>query len=193
MSPVTAGALYAKSMGNTIPKVVVTSSDQMTYMASISYKKMDEKSFRAANAQVKAGLAGESAPTLERAYECWVVASNGRYYTGEFTELKDDKTLMLKSPQGKDMKISMSQLTAGAQEYARLRAGGGSEEESVTTEEPEVEAWGSSKGGKSMRATFISLDGEMITLKKEGGKTITFKLSHLSEESQQRAKELAAK
>lgn len=190
MSPVTAGALYAKSMGNIIPKVVVTSSDQMTYMASISYKKMNEKSFRAANAQVKAGLAGESAPTLEDAYECWLIASNGRYHTGEFTELKDDK-LILKSPQGKNIKIRMSKLTAGAQEYARLRAGSGSEEESVTTEEPEVEAWGSSKGGKSMRATFISLDGEMITLKKEGGKTITFKLSLLSEESQQRAKELA--
>ncbi len=189
LSPVVMGALSAKSMGPYIPKFVVTSTDQMTYMTSLAYKKMNDKAFRAANAQVKEGLAGSPVPKPKDAYDCWTIASNGRHYVGEFVELKNSKTLILKSPRDKKMKIPMSELTLGAQKYARFLSGSG--QESTPKEKAEIEEWQSAQGGKSIRATFISLNGELITLRKEDGKTLTFKLSLLSEESQQRAEKLS--
>jgi len=188
-SPVVIGALNAKSMGNTIPMAVVTSSDQMTYMTSVSYEGMkDSKAFRNANTMVKEALAGTPASKPEDAHDCWTVAKNGGFYTGSFVELESEETLILESPKGKSMRVPMAKLSSGAQSYARALAN--SEEES-TTEELEIESWESAKGGNSISATFISLNDEMITLQKENGKTVTFKLSLLSANSQERAKELA--
>ena len=70
-SPVVMGALNAKSMGNTIPMAVVTSSDQMTYMTSVSYEGMkDSKAFRNANTMVKEALAGTPASKPEDVHDC---------------------------------------------------------------------------------------------------------------------------
>lgn len=183
------GVLNADSMGNIIPKAVVTSPDQMTYMASMPYKSMkDSKAFRAANNKVKAALAGDTIAKPADAKYVWTLTGSGRFYRGDFVELKDDKELVLKSPEGKTFKVPMAKLTAGTQAYARHLAGGGDKE---ATEKPQMEPWESAKGGQTIHATFLSLKGGKITLKKSNGKLLTFSLSLLSEKSQQRAKELA--
>jgi hypothetical protein len=191
LSPVVIGVLNASSMGNIIPKAVVTSPDQLTYMASMPYKSMkDSKAFRAANTKVKAALAGQSMEAPKDAKFAWTIAGSGRFYKGDFVELKDDKDLVLKSPEGKPFNVPMAKLTSGAQAYARHLAGGGEEK---PAEKLEMEPWESAKGGKTIHATFLSLKGEKITLKKQDGKLASFSISLLSEKSQQRAKELAAK
>lgn len=191
LSPVVMGVLTAKSMGNIIPKAVVTSPDQMTYMASMPYKSMkDPKAFRAANAKVKDGLAGLTIPKPGDAKYVWTISGSGRFYRGAFVELKDDKDLVLKSPEGKQFNVPMAKLTRGTQAYARHLAGGGEEK---SAEKPQMEPWESAKGGQTIHATFLSLKGDKITLKKQNGKLATFSIARLSEESQKRAKELAGK
>lgn len=51
--------------------------------------------------------------------------------------------------------------------------------------------WKSADGSKSFDAEFVKLEGELLTVKRSTGKTMTFKLSILSEEDQTFAKEEA--
>ncbi|MEM1008365.1 MAG: SHD1 domain-containing protein [Myxococcota bacterium] len=189
LSPVVTGALYAKSMGNIIPKAVVTSPDQKTYMASIAYKSMkDSKSFRDANKQVKSVLDGAVVEVPKDLVYAWTIRGKRSFVVGEFMELKDDKTVLLKTPNGRTRKMSLDQLTPGCGAYARVMAGGGDEE--VSSGKRELEPWTNTKG-KQIHARFISLKDGKIRLEQMNGKVVTFSISLLSEESQKRAKELA--
>lgn len=183
------GVLNASSMGNTIPKAVVTSADQLTYMASMPYKRMsDSKAFREVNKGIKEALAGKKVEKPKDAEYNWMISGVSRFYKGDFVEVKDDKFLMIKPAKGKAIKVPLAKLSTGAQAYARLRAGAGA---APAAEEPGMESWESAKGGKTIEASFVSLSGGKITLKKQGGKIVTFNLSLLSDQSRQRAKELA--
>lgn len=63
-----------------------------------------------------------------------------------------------------------------------------SEDDTTTVYTPET--WVSAQG-KRIRATFVSLNGDQLTLKLKGGKTYTMPLSKLNASSQTRAKDLA--
>lgn len=189
LSPLVLGVINANSMGNIIPKVVVTSHNQKSYIASMPYKSMkDKKSFRAVNAQIKEALAGKAMEKPKDAKIVWTLAGSGRYYKGDFVEIKDDKDLVLKSPEGKNFSVPLEKLTKGTQAYARALAGGGAEP--AASKKPELESW-TNKKGKQIHARFLSLKNGKISLEKMDGKVVTFNVSVLSEESQKRAKELA--
>ena len=140
--------------------------------------------------KVKQALDGEAVEVPKDLVCNWIMAGKTSFYPGEFVDLVDDKNVSLKSPTGRTYNLSMDKLSKGSQAYARALAGGGEKEEEVAEKEFEMESWTNTKG-KTIRAQFVSLEGEQITLKKADGKTVSFKLSLLSEKSQERAKELA--
>lgn len=194
LSPVVMGALHAESMGNIIPKAVVTSPDQRTYMTSIAYKSMKEKkTFRDANKQVKAALAGNSIEMPKDAIMSWSLSGKNGFHKGEFVKLQDDKTLIIKSPERGDYAIPMEKLSKGAQAYARLLAGGGKEEAATSTtsdDQHALESW-TNASGKQIQAKFLALENGKISLEMKNGKVVAFDLTKLSKDSQQRARELA--
>lgn len=191
LSPVVVGALNTASMGRTIPKAVVTSPDQNSFYASITYKQMKEpKNFRKANKQIKAALGGEQVEIPKDLVHNWVQSGSRTRYLGSFVEMKDDKNLVLKLTNGKNYSIPLAKLSAGSKAYARMLAGGGAGEGASKEEKTQTEPWTNTKG-KVIQARFISLKDGKITLAMKNGKSVTFDLALLSEESQKRAKELA--
>jgi len=195
LSPMAYGVLTAKSSGKYIPKAVITSSDQKTYFASIAYKSMSgDKAFRDVNKLVKQGIEGEPAPLPKDVVSAWSAKKNGMFYRGNFVELaehkKHGKTVVLNTLEGKKLRVPIKLLSEKAQSYA-LAMGGGAEHATGVTQKAVEESWESAQGGKTITATFVALKGDMITLKKQNGSDVTFKLAMLSEKSQERAKELA--
>jgi len=190
------GSLNHPKMGRIIPKAVITSPDQTVVYAKMSYKQLQSSSsYSITSKKVKAALAGNTPQADPSMTPMWNLKNSGRHYTGTFIELKGDETLVLKMKEsGKNSNIAMSQLSSGSQAYAKMlekiRSGATDDAEKSTNSEHTVETWESSKGGKTIRATFISLEDGKITLKKESNKTISFAIDLLSEKSQKRAQEL---
>lgn len=178
-------------MGNIIPKAVIVSADQGVLYAKLSYPQLKEsKEYSAASKAVKAGLSGEFPMADSTLVPAWSLKNSKSSYTGSFVELKDGKTLVLKMHKsGKNSTIPLSKLSKGSVAYAEMleERRTGVAEEKAKPAELEVETWGSSAAGKTIEATFVSLLGDKLTLKKKDGKKVSFSISLLSPESQERA------
>ena len=182
-------------MGNIIPKAVILSPDQRYLYAKLSYPQLkDSKEYYKASKLVKAALEGELTATDPELVPAWNLKNSKSTYTGTFVELQDGKTLILKMKEsGKNSRIPLSKLSKGSVAYAEMleKKRAGVAEEAAKPAELGIETWGSSTAGKTIEATFISLVGDKVTLKKKSGKKMSFSLSLLSEDSQERAKLLA--
>ncbi len=195
------GSLQHPKLGMTIPKAVITSPDQMTVYAKMSYKQLkSSKEYSASSKVVKAALDGNPPVADHTIVPRWNLKNTTRGYNGTFIKLMDHPnkgpSVVLKMKEtGKESTISLETLSSGAQAYAKLLGGASSiaQEAETTKSTPTFaeETWESAQNGKSMQATFVSLTGDNITLKKANGQTVTFSTSHLSEKSRQRAEELA--
>ncbi len=183
-------------MGTTIPKAVIVSRDQTTLYAQLSYKQLREtKEYSAAGKVVKSALEGDlpvADPKLEPA---WYFKNSNKFHYATFVELQEGETLVLEMKKsGKSSSFPLRKMSEGAAAYAKILEGKrtGVIEEEVKPPMLEVEFWGSSTAGKTIEATFVSLVGDKVTLKKKNGKKMSFSLSLLSEESQERAKLLGS-
>ena len=198
LSPLVAGALNCPKVGRTIPIAVISSPDQKEIYTKLSYSQLKKsKMYSLTSKIVKKALKGEVPPADATVVPMWHLKKSRRYCSGTFVQLDEGESLTIASKKsGGSQKIPLSHLSEGAQAYAKLMelqrtgasADGGSEEKNTSHT---VETWESSKDGKKMKATFISLSDGQITLKKDNGKSITFPLTKLSDKSQQRAKELS--
>jgi len=183
-------------MGRTIPKAVITSPDQTVVYAKMSYKQLkSSSSYSITSKKVKAAQKGDIPKPDATMIPMWPLKNSDRYYTGSFIELKENKILVLKMKDGgRQSNIPISKLSEGSQAYARILQEKQTAAQSTTEDSAPkytVEAWKSSKGGKVIQGTFVSLEGGKITLKKENDETVTFGIELLSEKSQKRAQELS--
>ena len=106
-----------------------------------------------------------------------------KYFSGRFDRL-DDTTLFLSGPNGEPYRIARDKLTDASLKFAQnmaLVAAAG------RMPEFEVEAWTSSDG-RTMRAKFVGLEGDRLTVETAAGKRFTFPLERLDAASGQRAK-----
>jgi hypothetical protein len=189
LSPVVMGGLNALSMGRIIPRVVVSSPDQLKLYSAMSYEQTkNDKEFRRVDKEAREALKGGAQAGPKDAEDCWMLKGASSFYRGSFQSLKDDK-LTIKDSKNKGIKLSLDRLSPGAQAYARAMAGSGTTGDKEVKSHP-LEPWHSAKGGKAIHAKFVSLKGDKITLEKTGGKRVTFSLALLSDKSRQRAKEL---
>ena len=191
LSPIVMAALNTESMGSLIPRAVITSPDQRTYMASIDYKSMkNKKTFKNANKKVKEALAGKTTEMPKDAIISWTLTGKNNYYKGDFVKIENDKNLVLKTPEGNEISVPLEKFTQGAQAYARLLAGGDEEKTTGSKKTHELESW-TSTSGKQIHARFLSVKNGKVSLEMTDGKVVTFSLTKLSKDSQKRAKELA--
>lgn len=195
LSPIITGCLNSAITGKIIPKAVISSFDQGTVYAKMSYKQLQSsKEYSSTAKVVKLALKGKEPPVDKKVIPNWQVNNDNRFYIGTFVELKNDTKLIIKKTEGNNTSIPMSKLSPGSQMYARMkeqqRSGAQPAGEKEDSETFSVETWQSSKDGKSIQATFVALKGDKITLKKKSGKSVIFPLSLLSEQSQKRAREL---
>lgn len=195
LSPIVSGAFRHPKIGNIIPKAVILSPDQGYLYAKLSYPQLkDSREYSKASKLVKAALEGELPATDPDLVPAWNLKNSNSAYTGTFVELQDGKTLILKMKEsGKNSNIPLSKLSKGSVAYAEMleKKRAGVAEEAAKPADLGIETWGSSTAGKTIEATFISLVGDKVTLKKKSGKKMSFSLSLLSEDSQERAKLLA--
>lgn len=196
LSPLVSGAFRHPKIGNIIPKAVIMSADQGSLYAKLSYPQLkDAKAYSAASKVVKSALAGELPAADPELVPAWNLKNSRNAYTGRFVELEEGKTLVLKMKKGgKNSRIPLSKLSAGSVAYAEMleKKRTGVAEEDAKPAALEIETWGSSTAGKTIEATFVSLVGDKVTLKKKNGKKMSFSLSLLSEDSQQRAQLLGS-
>ncbi|WP_435896110.1 hypothetical protein [Oceaniferula spumae] len=196
ISPIVGGGLGDPKMGNLIPKAVVVSPDMTTMYGSIAYKQMKaSKNFTELNKKVEAALEGKPAGAQPEP-QWYVKAGKGSFYKGNMVNLKKNKKnqqiIVLKERSGKVLNVPLGKLTPLAQKMALGQVADKADDKPSAAAELEMESWESAKGGKSIKATFVSLSGGKITLKKDNGQEVTFDLTLLSDKSQSRARELAA-
>jgi len=185
-----AGALRHPKLGNTIPKAVIFSPDQGVLYAKLSYGQLKEsREYTAASKLVKAALEGEIPITDAELIPVWHLKNSNNAYSGTFVELQKGKTLILKKG-GADFSVPLSKLSAGSIAYAEMLEKKRTDvvEEEMKPAKLGIETWRSSTEGKTIEATFVSLVGDKVTMKKKGGKEMSFSLSLLSADSQERAK-----
>ncbi|GEM_PF-4178722 len=197
VSPVVLSAFSNKSMGNIIPKVVITSPDMTEVWGTITYADMQEsRTYRDMEKQVKALLANPNAEKPAQPSSIfWTLNDNSNQgYRGAFEKLEGD-TLYLKLSNGNVSPFPLSDFVPGAVLYAKAKAG--ASDPSVSTP---VSAASSSQtafvpwtgsNGKVIQAAFVSLKDDTVQLRSPVGAIYTFPLSRLSPESQARAKEMA--
>lgn len=191
LSPLVYTALTGPKMGNTIPKTAATSPQMDSIWGQLSYKQMTEKGIKQLRKDLKAMTDGKApiAPQTIKFFKWTSRDQPGNAWTGSFRQLNGE-TLVLKSPEGKIMKLPLSKLSDAASDFARKLGGQSTEKaESLTFQEEE---WTSSTG-KTIKATFVSLKGSQITLDLANGKQSSFPLTRLAQESQDRAHKLAGK
>lgn len=193
VSPMVSGAFRHAKMGRIIPQAVVSSADQTQIFSKMSYNQLKVSSeYSVTSKAVKSALGGEEFQGDSTIVPYWNLKNSMKAYAGPFVELKDDSVLVYqKRDGGANSSIELAKLSAGSQAYARLlesQKSGGTKSSELTEE-----FWESAKDGKTIKATFVSLKGDTITLKKDSGKSVSFSVQLLSEKSQTRAKELAGK
>ena len=197
ISPPVFGAFYGENMGIIYPKAVVTSTDQVHVFANMNHKQLEENSeYRKVSKITKAALQG-NLPEPKPVFDLmWPVKGSEGGLMGTFVKLVDNKKLILKI-KGKERGNKLEEFGEGAQKYAKYLAGSegaapSAEEDTKENNDTEVvETWESSKDNKTIQASFVSLEGNTITLKLESGKAVTFSMDKLSEKSQSRARELS--
>ncbi len=187
LPPVAFGALRAKSMGNTIPKLAVLNSQASKVWEKLPYKEISEKRLKKLKNAVAKYQSGKAIPPEHSDVDLTWVTKNGGAYVGELVEILPN-ALRLKGKKGKIINAPFKNLSPLSIAYAKQIIGQSDSEE--TTASPAMETW-IGNNGKSIQATFIALTGDQISLELKNGKTSSFPLSRLAEESQKRAKELA--
>jgi len=198
LTPPVYGAFYEKSMGRIYPKAVITSPDQFHVFALMNHKQLEKTSAYSKVSKItKEALKGNLPKVNPVTVLKWSVKGTDRHLEGTFIKLVDDKKLFLKVG-GKEYGNKLEEFGEGAQAYARYLSGAGNKEKSDVADNKQdgqkgafvPEIWESSTNGKTIKATFVSLNNDKITLKLTNGKLVTFSLDKLSEKSQQRAKAL---
>gem|GEM_PF-7037012 len=185
------GALGNPKMGRTIPKVIVTSPSSAAVWESLAYKEISERRLKKARKKVMAIASGKEVWNAKKKtiHAFFSKKKPGSRWLGEFVKLEGDY-LSIVSPNGENISVKLDRLTSETVAYAKKLAGQPSGKSPANTEEQfESETWTSS-GGKSIIATFLSLDRDKVMLRLDNGKVATLPLSRLSEASVARAKEL---
>lgn len=185
-------------MGKIYPQAVVSPSDQFHVYAQMNHNQLEKSSeYSKVRKITKEALKGNLPAPNPTTILTWSVKGSPGGLTGSFVKLLDNKRLFLKV-KGREYGNDMKEFGEGAQAYARyLSAAGEDVAPDVADKKQEdqkkayiPEEWKSSKNGKTIKATFVSLEDGKITLKMTNGKTVTFSLDKLSQESQERAETL---
>jgi hypothetical protein len=111
LSPVVMGGLNAVSMGRILPRVVLSSPDQLKLYSTMSYQQTkSDKEFQRVNKEVREALKGGSQAGLKDDVDCWMLKGVSSFYRGNFVSLKDDQ-LLIRGPNGKEAKLPLAQLS----------------------------------------------------------------------------------
>lgn len=191
VSPMVATGLNEPKMGDFIPKAVITSPDMSEIWGQMTYPDLKEaKKYREMKKRVVAICEGESEP--ERNPDrvlYWSSKGGDRYYVGSFQKVDDKGKLVLKSKEGKTMKVGFHLLSTNAAQFAKRLAGQGEKSAPAVEATLDYEDWTGSNG-KVIKAKFVKLVDDKVTLEMESGKNYTLPLDRLTKASQNRAKEL---
>lgn len=194
ISPVVYTALGDEALGTTIPKLVITSPTQNTILGSMSENDMGKSSnFSKVARSAEDKLEGWEVDKLDPKKSLkWPVKGKKLQYKGVFKSYDGGDLVfttgrMQKDKLGEGTKLYL-ELLSKQLEAARIKA-----EAEASRVVYEVEDWEGSSSDKSISAKFVSLVGDKITLEKADGEMMSFDVQYLSEESQKRARELAAK
>ena len=119
----------------------------------------------------------------------WVKA-DGKHYRGRFVEVKAGRLRVQSEKFGKGS-VSLDQLSPASLAFAkRLSSMGTTAKPAPEQTKPEIEAW-TSTDGKVVKARFVRLEDDKLTVETAAGKSYTFPLDRLDQKSQAKAKELA--
>ncbi|GAA5496528.1 hypothetical protein Rhal01_02712 [Rubritalea halochordaticola] len=195
ISPVTYRALESPEAGNTYPFAVACSPNQYEVFGIYSNKVLsDESALRKAAGGLKEKMEAHNPDAQPKGEIFMRLKDSSNYYKGTFKKATDKAIIVTIG--GKERSYPLNALTKGCGDFANsLKSSSGSEESTDTQEgsdkELAVEDWASAKGDKTISGKFVSLVGDKLTIEKSDGKTLSFDIKFLSEESQKRAKELA--
>lgn len=203
LSPLVSRGFLNDKTGSTYPFAVIASSDQTVRYAELTFKDLSAKS-NASKAITKALAEIETNKSAMPAKDTQLVINlkGSKYFVIYVTDvISDTEYKYSRKPNSTNGKLSStSEKSPGFKRYIKRLMEIKSVEATAKREQLvkelmpkfEAERWTNSEG-KAIRATFVSLDGENITLiiarKKNPS---TFPLNKLNEVSQDRAKELAA-
>jgi len=177
-------------MGEIYPQAVIASPDQCQVYALMNHKQLEKTSeYSKVSKITKEALKGNlpkvnPVPKLD-----WGIKGTQGSLTGTFVKLEDNKKLFLKI-KGKEYGNDFKEFNEGVHTYVKyLTEVANKQKVQKNAYVPEI--WESSKNGKTIKATFVSLINDKITLKLTTGKLVTFSLDKLSPKSQEKAKSLA--
>ena len=204
LSPIVARGFLDDKVGRTIPFAVIASPDQTVRYAELSYKDL--------SAKVKAPKAIDSAVEKMETIKSSIPDNatkltlflNGKSFINIYITdvISETQFKYSRQPDKTNGKIySTEGKSEGIKRFAKRIMEIKSEEVNAKREEMakelmpkfQLELWTNTEG-KAIKATFVSLAGENITLAMPSkSKPVTFALAKLNTASQSRAKELAAK
>ncbi len=188
VSPLVVAGLCDPKMGTTIPILISTSPKGEKIWGDLNYQEMKSKrGLKDLSSELLAIQKGEAdPPNSDDIFPRWNIKKKPGYGTnGKFIKLESDAVHVL-TTKGTKIKIKLNTLCEPAVSFAKMMAGQ-KEEEAVKAAAPKEETWTNTKGS-IIKATFVSLQEDQITLKLENGKETTFSLDLLSEESRTLAK-----
>lgn len=203
ISPLVARGFLNDKVGKTYPFAVIASPDQTVRYAELSYKVLSAKSSvpKIITTAVKKMETIQSAMP-SKATEITFHGKGGTYNTLYVIDIQNETEFMFsKKPDStKGKKYSITEKSEGVKRYFKRLMEIKNEAADIKRAElikelmPKfnVEPWTNTEG-KAIKATFVSLIDEDITLTIVRRKSpSTFPLTKLNEASQERAKELAA-
>lgn len=176
---------------NYMPKVLVSSPEMDEIWGTLSYKKMNDRSnFRDLEKQIKALVENPEGPKPEPPKkQFWEFKESSKGYFGKFEKLEGD-TLFLKRTSGKVVTAPLKKFNEPAVRFAKTLAGLEKEPTLSAPSAGGMVTW-TGVNGKEIQAAFVSLDGEVLSLRNAMGSTYRFPLSRLNPESQEKAKAYA--
>lgn len=186
-------ALKDDLMGNTIPWAVVMNSDLSSQLAAVRHGEMlDDKAYRDANKKVKSALVApvdtEAAPAMPTKDIRWPSQNIRSAWIGKFQEVKGDTLILTHLGTAKNIPLNM--LSEPSQKYALSLQKLKEAPVAAAVISAGEEVW-TNASGKTITATFESMDNDAVKLKLADGKVSRVPLKSLSEASQKRAWELA--
>ncbi len=194
MPPPVVTGLRGPTMGTFDPRIVLLSADLVETLETVGSEKLvgdpARDTYKALKKSVRAKLEKWKAGGRPAAELIWV-RTDGRHYRGRFVEVKAGRLHVESEKFGKGS-LLLDELSPGSQAYAKQLAGSEEKPEKPATVERKIETWTSSDG-KVVKARFVSLEEERLTVENAAGKSYTFPLKRLDQESQAKAKELAGK
>lgn len=188
-----------------LPQVVILDSNQTQVMGALDTDAMQESSsYRSLFANLRQFEKSKESSFKQPKIMQWKLNDGKSHHKGEFVSCTEGRLTILQ--EGTQRTYPLEAFNAGTVAYAkRLQSMKERKELDNSKDKPEnspkkkegpmaelkAENWTNSKG-QTVKATFVKLDGEKITLRLANGKESTFNLNVLSTESIARAKELAA-